>query len=156
MDLIQASMEASQQWTTVFRNAVDGSRQLVHGCDHGDPHGSQCRCDRELCTCCAMAAAIWEESAASPAARQSRWQRSPAQVALECWFSAPSDAIRLAAPVLRTPSRRGQTWQGAVIAAMRRLLAAVWSAATRRRPFVPPLVPIRATGSAILDAPGGI
>jgi hypothetical protein len=21
----------------VFRNAVDGSHQLVHGCDHGDP-----------------------------------------------------------------------------------------------------------------------
>jgi hypothetical protein len=37
-----------------------------------------------------------------------------------------------------------------------KLLAAVSNAAPRRRPFVPPLVPIRATASAILDAPGGL
>jgi hypothetical protein len=36
-----------------------------------------------------------------------------------------------------------------VIAAMRKLLTAVWSVATHRRPFVPHLPPISETASAV-------
>jgi transposase len=43
----------------------------------------------------------------------------------------------------------GKAGKVAVIAAMRKLLAAVWSVATHRRPFVPHLSPIPATGSAM-------
>jgi transposase len=43
----------------------------------------------------------------------------------------------------------GKPGKVAVIAAMRKLLAAVWSVATHRRPFVPHLSPIPATGSAM-------
>jgi transposase len=43
----------------------------------------------------------------------------------------------------------GKPGKVAVIAAMRKLLAAVWSVATHRRPFVPHLSPIRATASEV-------
>jgi hypothetical protein len=56
-------MEARNKCKTVFRNAADGSHQLAHGCDHGDP--------ARFCNPCAIAsyvgvairsAAIWEEA----------------------------------------------------------------------------------------------
>ena len=43
----------------------------------------------------------------------------------------------------------GKPGKVAVIAAMRKLLAAVWSVATHRRPFVPHLSPIPPTASAV-------
>jgi transposase IS116/IS110/IS902 family protein len=43
----------------------------------------------------------------------------------------------------------GKPGKGAVIAAMRKLLTAVWSVATHRRAFVPHLSPIPATASAM-------
>jgi len=45
----------------------------------------------------------------------------------------------------------GKPGKVAVIAAMRKLLAAVWSVATHRRPFVPHLPPIPATASAVTN-----
>jgi transposase len=45
----------------------------------------------------------------------------------------------------------GKPGKVAVIAAMRKLLAAVWSVATHRRPFVPHLPPIPTTASAVTN-----
>src|SRR5579863_4994844 len=46
----------------------------------------------------------------------------------------------------------GKPGKVAVIAAMRKLLAAVWSVATHRRPFVPHLPPIPSTPSAVTNS----
>jgi hypothetical protein len=58
-------------------------------------------------------------------------------------FSTPSAAIRGCASITNDFEPRGKPGKVAVIAAMRKLLIAVWSVATHRKPFVP-IMPARA------------
>jgi hypothetical protein len=56
----------------------------------------------------------------------------------------------VAASVLRAASAAGKPGKVAVIAAMRKLLTAVWSVATHRKPFVPHL-PVPAPLEAVTN-----
>ena len=70
----------------------------------------------------------------SPGALQSGW------VTLACgrlsgwWFSTPCDAIRGCVSITNAFGSAGKPGRVAIIAAMRKLLVAVWSVATHRRP----------------------
>jgi hypothetical protein len=85
--------------------------QIVHGCDHGNPARFR------------SAGAIASYVGVAPRLRQSEkkrffsgspnhpvGQRSPAQGALDGGSQCRATQS-VAAPVLRTPSRRGQIWQ---------------------------------------------
>ena len=69
------------------------------------------RGDRELCRRCAAAAAIREKALLLGQPDNPVGQRSPAQGALD-GGSQRGAMQSVAAPVLRTASGRGQTWQG--------------------------------------------
>ena len=92
-------------------------------------------CDRELCRRCATAAAIGQEGfSGSPTipfgnARlpKALWMVVLNAVRCNPWLRQYYERLRAA----------GKPGKVAVIAAMRKLLAAVWSVAKHRRPFVP-------------------
>ena len=108
---------------------------------------AQRRRDRELCRCRATAAAIRAKrfSCGSPTIplgnarlRRALWMVVLNAVRCNPWLGQYYER-------LRTADKPGKV---AVITAMRKLLAAVWSVVTHRCPFVPYLSPTPTTASA--------
>jgi len=150
-------MEARNKCKTVFRNAADGRHQPAHGCDHGHP--ARFRSPGAIANYVGVAIRLQQSGkkrffsdtltvpSATARLREALWMVVCNAVRRNPWLSQCYERRRAA----------GKPVKVTVIPATRKLLAAAWSTATRRRSFVPPpFSNPRAPSRAILDALHGI